>query len=92
MEKPHSYTAEAFNDLTCTQLSSSSYSIAPNQRHRHVTSHRTQQIKSLSTRIHTHTHMQTHTQTQTHTHAHTHYTIRWPILMTLAELKVEEYC
>ena len=69
MGKPHSYTAEAFNDLTYTQLSSSSFSIAPNRSHRHVTSHRTQQIKSLSTGIHTHTHTQTHTLKQKHTHA-----------------------
>ena len=76
MGKPHSYTAEAFNDLTSTQLSSSSFSIEPNQRHRHVTSHRIQQIKSLSTKIYTHTHtrmnIQRHTLKQTHKHARAH--------------------
>jgi len=77
MGKPHSYTAETSNDLTCTQLSSSSFSIEPNQRHRHVTSHRTQQIKSLwhsePRYINKHTHTQTHThKTNTHTHKHIH--------------------
>jgi hypothetical protein len=79
MGKAHSYTAEAFNDVTCTQLSSSSFSIEPNQRHRHVTSHRTQQIKSLSTKVHTYTNTNTqntntytHTNIDTHTHKHIH--------------------
>jgi len=70
---------------------------------RDVTQNSANQVTlTLWTKIHkqTHTHTNTytqnkHTHTQTHTHktnthTHTHYTIRWPILMTWAELKVEQ--